>query len=278
MVMKAKKRHWTLDDIPWDRFDPALADPEFVKTVKAASMVEYNSGDYATYLCNVFHDDPQFQEAARLWAMEEVQHGQALARWVKLADPDFDFEGSFKRFTEGYKIPVDSTSSIRGSRSGELVSRCIVETGTSSYYTALMDAVDEPVLKEICRNIAADELRHYKLFYEHLRRYLALEKIGRTRRLLVALQRMRESEDDELAYAYYAANETSPVPYDRRSYVRACTRRAYRLYQPSHVLRATSQVLKASGLTPNGRLATLAARVIYRFMQFQTQRFFRAAA
>ncbi len=68
------------------------------------------------------------------------------------------------------------------------------------------------------------------------------------------------------------------MPYDRRRYVRACTRRAYRLYQPWHVQRATSQVLKASGLTPNGRLAMVAARAAYRFMQFQTQRFFRAAA
>ena len=58
--------------------------------------------------------------------------------------------------------------SSRGSRCGELVARCIVETGTSSYDTALMDAVEEPVLKEICRNIAADELRHYKLFYDHV--------------------------------------------------------------------------------------------------------------
>ncbi len=191
MVTKASKRHWTLDDIPWDRFDPARADPEIVKIVKAAAMVEYNSGDYATYLCNVFHDDPEFQAAARYWAEEEVQHGAALARWARLADPAFDFEAGFKRFTDGFKIAVNARESIRGSRSGELVARCIVETGTSSYYTALKDAVDEPVLKEICRNIAADELRHYKLFYDHLRRYLEKEKVGRLRRLLVAIGRMR---------------------------------------------------------------------------------------
>ena len=98
---------------------------------------------------------------------------------------------------------------MRGSRAGELVARCIVETGTSSYYTALMEAADEPVLKEICRNIAADEHRHYKLFYDHLRRYLTAEKIGRWRRVAVAISRMRESEDDELSYAYFAA--TAPL-------------------------------------------------------------------
>ena len=50
-------------------------------------MVEHNGGDYATYLCNVFHDDPEFQDTANRWAQEEVQHGEALARWAELADP-----------------------------------------------------------------------------------------------------------------------------------------------------------------------------------------------
>jgi hypothetical protein len=105
---------WTLDDIPWHRFDSAEVDPELVKVVKAASLVEANGGDYATYLCNVFPDDPAFQQAARAWAAEEVQHGQALARWAELADPAFDFEACFARFTAGYRLPLEAGSSVRG--------------------------------------------------------------------------------------------------------------------------------------------------------------------
>ncbi len=41
------------------------------------------------------------------------------------------------------------------------------------YYTALREAAAEPVLQEICRHIAADELRHYRLFYKNLDRVLA---------------------------------------------------------------------------------------------------------
>ena len=101
-------KHWTLDDIPWDRFDPSLVDPELLRIVKAASLVEFNGGDYATYLCNVFDDDRSFQGAARSWAVEEVQHGAALARWAALADPSFDFDRSFARFKEGFSIPVSA--------------------------------------------------------------------------------------------------------------------------------------------------------------------------
>ena len=145
--------------------------------------------------------------------------------------PTFDFDAGFKRFTDGFKIATNAKASIRGSRSGELVARCIVETGTSSYYAALKDATAEPVLKEICRNIAADELRHYKLFYDHLRRYLETEKIGRWKRVAVVLSRVRESEDDELAYAYYAANESEAIPYDRRRASKAYARRTFAIYR-----------------------------------------------
>jgi hypothetical protein len=88
----------------------------------------------------VFHDDDGFRAVAGDWSLEEVQHGAALARWAKLADPSFDFDIAFKRFVDGYKIPIDVNASVRGSRCGELVARCIVETGTSSYYTALAEA------------------------------------------------------------------------------------------------------------------------------------------
>ncbi|WP_193367098.1 ferritin-like domain-containing protein [Pelagibius marinus] len=261
--------HWTLDDIPWDKFDPGKADPELVKIVKAASMVEYNGADYATYLCNVFPDDAEFQAAADAWALEEIQHGEALARWAKLADDSFNFDESFGRFRDGYKIAVDSESSIRGSRSGELVARCIVEVGTSSYYASIGATTQEPVLREVCRRIAADELRHYRLFYTFLRRYLERENIGKWKRLAVALGRIGESEDDELAYAFYAANENPATPYDRKTYGRAYMKRAMACYREPQVRRAVAMIFKAAGLNPQGRTADLAARAAFGFIRWR---------
>ncbi|MGF1629199.1 MAG: acyl-ACP desaturase [Kiloniellaceae bacterium] len=261
--------HWSLDDVPWEQFDSSKVDPELVKIVKAASLVEYNGGDYATYLCNVFPDDAEFREAARSWAVEEVQHGAALARWAKLADDSFDFNRSFERFRKGYKISVEASDSIRGSRSGELVARCIVEVGTSSYYASIAATAEEPVLRTICRQIAADELRHYKLFYLHLRRYLQHEGIGKWRRLAVAFGRIGESEDDELAYAFYAANENSETPYDRKTYGRAYMKRAFACYREPQVQRAVAMIFKAAGLNPQSRLAGLAARAAFGFIRLR---------
>jgi rubrerythrin len=267
---------WALDDIPWDRFDGGKLDPDVVRIVKAASLVEYNGGAYAHHLCRIFHDDPDFQRAARRWGDEEIRHGRALARWAALADPSYDFELAFGRFQAGYRVDFDSDASRRGSRSAEMIARCMVEVGTSSYYSALRDGVREPVLKEICRHIAADEIRHYKLFYKNLTRCLEREPIGFLQRLRVAFGRIAEAEDDELAYAYYAANETGP--YDRRRYSRAYARRALALYQEHHVRHMIALVFKAVGLAPRSRLAGAASRLAWRAMRYRTTRLARVAA
>jgi hypothetical protein len=259
---------WTLDDIPWQRFDATKLDPEIVRIVKAASLIEYNGAAYARHLCRVFADDPAFQGSARQWGDEEVQHGAALARWATLADPSFDFAAAFARFQTGYCIDFDSDRSRRGSRAGEMLARCIVETGTSSYYGALREAAAEPVLQEICRHIAADELRHYRLFYKNLCVYLAREKLGRVARLRIAFGRLAESEDDELAYAYYAANKAETA-YDRRRYSRAYARRAFALYRLHHVERGVAMILKVVGLTPNGRLGRALSRLSWQVIRWR---------
>lgn len=268
---------WTLDDIPWPDFDRDRVDPEIVPLVKAASLVEYNGAAYARHLCRIFGDDPGFSETARRWGAEEVQHGVALARWARLADPDFDFERAFARFREGYRVDFEADCSRRGSRAGEMVARCIVETGTSSYYSALGEAAREPVLREICRRIAADEFRHYRLFHKTLGTCLARDRLGRWARLKIALGRVAESEDDELAYAYYAANGDK-LPYDRRRCGRAYACRATALYRRHHVERMVPMVLKAVGLTPNGRLGLWLGRLAWELIRRRALRLARDAA
>jgi hypothetical protein len=158
-----------------------------------------------------------------------------------------------------------------------MIARCMVEVATSSYYTALREAVREPVLKEICGHIAADEFRHYKLFYRNLTRCLESERIGFWSRLRVAATRILESEDDELAYAYYAANETAQ-PYDRRRCSRAYARRGYALCREHHVARGVALIFRAIGLTPNGRLARAASRLAWWIMRTRAIRLEKAAA
>jgi hypothetical protein len=162
---------------------------------------------------------------------------------------------------------------VRGSRTGELIARCMVESGTSSYYSALADATSEPVLRAICKLIAADEFRHFKLFYDHMKRYLKRERIGVWRRIRIAAGRIGESEDDELAYAFHCGNEPAEKNYQHKKAIAGYMSRAMAMYRYHHLARATGMILKAVGLPPRGKLYELVARLSWWFMNHQRRKF-----
>ena len=39
--------HWSLDDVSWNRFEPAKVDTDILRVVKAAALVEANARSYA---------------------------------------------------------------------------------------------------------------------------------------------------------------------------------------------------------------------------------------
>jgi hypothetical protein len=273
------ERGWTLDDVQWAAFDASKVERRLLAAVKAASLVEHNAPDYVTYLKRVFRDaDAQTLADIERWGAEEVQHGLALGRWAEMADPTFSFKEAFARFRAGYKPPHFATGdgvSIRGSRRGEMVARCVVECGTSSYYSAIRDATDEPVLKEVAGRIAADEFRHYKLFFETLHKQNEPD-LPTWKKLWVAITRVNESDDDELSYAYYCANvakaDEARIPYRRADCSRAYNGTATALYRRHHINKLVQMVARACGARPQSRLTALAGAVLWHLLRLRAGR------
>lgn len=266
---------WSLEDIPWAQFDPTKLEPGMVAAVKAAALVEFNAPAYVAYLSRVFGGSEQSITDFERWGSEEAQHGRALGRWAEMADPGWNFQQAFARFRAGYRPPHFESSeaaSIRGSRRGEMIARCVVESGTSSYYSAIRDATDEPVLKDIAGRIAADEFRHYRLFYDTLHAQDEPE-LPFWRRLVVALGRISESDDDELAYAFYCANvtpeEEAGKPYIRSAYAKASLARTGRIYRRNHIRKLVQMVAKAIGAKPQSRITDAAAALMWRVLRFR---------
>jgi rubrerythrin len=266
------KQGWTMEDIHWSLFDPSKVEPRLLAAVKAAALVEYNAPDYVIYLKRVFAGNPATQATIEQWGREEAQHGRALGRWAEMADPDFKLEEAFARFRKGYTpahFAEDEEGSVRGSRRGEMIARCVVESGTSSYYSAIRDASEEPLLKEIAGRIAADEYRHYKLFYDTLNEQPEPD-LGFWKKLWIAVSRVRESDDDELAYSYYCANvppEKEIInPYVRKKYSKAAGQASMSIYHRHHIQKLVQMVVKVLGANPHGWLAAIAGALLWRRM------------
>src|SRR3981189_2780706 len=116
--------NWTLETISWDRFDASKVDPEILRNIKAAALVERNAEDYGVYLRRVFAADAAFRESVNGWVVEEIQHGMALGRWAQLADPGWDFDSAFARFRAGYKVPLEASGSGRRTPPRPTMARC----------------------------------------------------------------------------------------------------------------------------------------------------------
>jgi hypothetical protein len=264
---------WNLESIPWDSFDHSRVNPQLLAFAKGACLVEFNADTYGDYLCRVFDDDAGLQSQIRAWAREEKRHGLALKKWVELADPSFDFSLSLGLFRAAYQqLPEEGSDSVRGSRARELVARCMVESGTSSYYSALKDAAEEPVLKEICRLIALDEVRHFNLFRKALdKEYGPRENLRFSSRFKVVLRRMRETSDEELSFAYRAGNfPHEPIEQERiAEYSDDFMRRICLLYRPEHLRMIAGLTMKVLGIYAGQRIRKLLGHAAHRILRYR---------
>src|SRR5271166_3183311 len=192
------RRHWSLDDIPWHAIqrDAVTRTEALFYLLASASLMESGTDLYTENLIDYFADDEEVTSwLENYWLPEELQHGQALRRYVELAWPGFDWEPARRRFVEEFRPYCDI--SLESIRALEMASRCVVEMGTASYYRTLSRLSPDPVLRRLAGHICEDEVRHYKHFYRYFVRYRQSEDPGRVRVLQALWRRLKMIRDDD---------------------------------------------------------------------------------
>ena len=220
---------WKLTDIPYHSIDrqAARADPYLLYLVAGASFVEITSDLYARNLAEYFADDPKLKRwLTEHWESEEKQHGQALRRYVECVWPEFDWERTYQAFYAEYS-PYCTLGNLGPTRALELVSRCVVETGTATFYTTLARASPEPVLSLIANRIKDDEHRHYKVFLHQYQRWADSEHTNRRAVFENLSSRVRELDDEDI---YYAVKHVFQATHPEHSFTRKDYRELRRRY------------------------------------------------
>jgi len=240
-----------LQGIPWGKCTPSKVSIDLTQLLVAASLIESRGDSYGEYLARVFCDEPYFVSRILKWSKEENEHGIALSTWLKHALPELDFDALFKRYTTEVTLAYqdsDEQRSIRGSKSAELLSRCSVESGTSTYYKAMSTIVEDEPLRIICLRLAADEISHYGLFKSKLDEMRSRDGIHPFRLLYNSLFRLFELEDDQVSYAYYLARSPRGS-YDKEYYSNLMTRTLFSVYNRDRVSELVKLNLRAFGLS-----------------------------
>lgn len=208
MASHEAEAHWTIEDLDFSRIalDRVRSDENLFYLVAAASFIESGSDLYTHNLVDFFRGDEEVTAwLSTQWEQEELQHGKALRAYVEYVWPEFPWEQAYRGFLEEYATycKVELLAPTRGL---EMSARCVVETGTATYYKAMARSTDEPVLHDLATRIATDEVNHYKHFYRYYRRYRAQERLGRMRVFGTVARRTLElkSEDADCAIRHIA--------------------------------------------------------------------------
>jgi len=253
-VIASERPHWTLGDIEWSslRRDLVADNEAMFYLVAGASFVEATTDLYTQNLIDYFSDDDEITSWLKAhWLPEELQHGEALRRYVQLAWPDFDWDTVYARFLPEFTQQC-AEDGVEKTRIREMTSRCIVEMGTSSYYRTLSRMTDEPVLSDLTRRISDDEVRHYKHFYRYLKKYQRREGQRRVSvaRALWNRLRMIDGEDSRIAmrHIYEARNGGRSLGYRALKRVRRGWRPLIAPHFPHRM--CMQMLLKPLGLGP----------------------------
>lgn len=207
------RRSWHIDDIDFAAVDiPAVRNDEFLfLTLASASFVEILAEKYGGNLIAHFAGDAEVTEwLHNAWKVEEVQHGQALKAYVQAVWPEFDWEAAYAGFREEYGA-LCTIEQLEPQPALELVARCVVETGTATFYRAMQDYVREPVLRGLLDRIKSDEVAHYAHFRRYFERCNATERHGVLPVVATIWRRVREVRGED-AYIAFRHVQTARHP------------------------------------------------------------------
>jgi hypothetical protein len=189
---------WTLADLDLTRIEHDLVrDDWFTYYLCAgASFIETAADLYTNNLVHHFPDPLAQEWLAKRWQQEELQHGGALRAYVEAVWPAVDWEQGYAGFFDEYSR-LCTMDQLEDSRTLEMAARCVVETGTATFYTTLHACMAEPVLKQLTGLIRRDEVRHYNYFRSFYQAYQAEERVGRLSVLRALYRRFAEAEQED---------------------------------------------------------------------------------
>lgn len=196
-------RPWSVSDINYQAIEVerVRGDRDLFYLLVSASFIESGSDTYASNLATYYARVPDAAGwLSEHWEAEELQHGLALRRYVEHVWPEFDWERGYERFFAEYSKTC-SIDQFEPTEALEMAARCVVETGTAAYYRALEQASDEPVLRDLTRRVANDEVRHYKHFYQFFNRFVEAERLGKLRVFGALARRLLEIKNEDAAIA-----------------------------------------------------------------------------
>jgi len=83
-----ERMRWTFDDVPWDKFDPALLSDEQAETIKMNAITEWAALPATEMFLRDHRHDSDFSAFMSVWFYEEQKHSLVLMEYLRRFRPD----------------------------------------------------------------------------------------------------------------------------------------------------------------------------------------------
>ena len=167
LFVNLERARWNLSrDIDWDAIEPDKLTPEWIFDVREVCLTEL-SALYATEMfLRDFYADIDFCSFISVWFYEEMKHHLVLRKYLERVG----------EVIEESELPKLRLSFDEGPAIETLTMHFCGEQRLAHWYTAFSANAPEPVLRQIFKVLAADELRHGAAYAKYLRK--AVQQAG----------------------------------------------------------------------------------------------------
>ena len=167
---------WSLDDIPWSSFNPALLDEDQAQTIRMNAITEWAALPATEMFLRDNRHDSDFSAFMSVWFFEEQKHSLVLMEYLRRFRPDLvptEAELHAVRF-EFDPAPALET----------LMLHFCGEIRLNHWYRRAAEWHTEPVIRSVYEVIARDEARHGGAYLRYMKR--ALDRHGDDARIAFA--------------------------------------------------------------------------------------------
>src|SRR5438552_3023409 len=161
LLIRLERARWQLSsDIDFDAIDASLLTPQWLSDLRHICLTEL-SALYATEMfLRDFYADIDFCSFISIWFYEEMKHHLTLRKYLERCGEHFDEA----------ELPSLRLTFAPGPAIETLTMHFCGEQRLAHWYTAFSTEAPEPVLRQVFKILAADELRHAACYAKYLRK------------------------------------------------------------------------------------------------------------
>jgi rubrerythrin len=196
-----------------------IAKDYFIFTILAcASFIEISADTYSSKFVKTFSWERDIAHwLENDWKIEEEQHGHILRAYIERVWPGFEWEKAYSDFITQYQ-KICASRKLEDSPELEMMSRCVVETSTATFYSAVLKYIREPVLRQVVLEIVRDEVAHYNNFYRILKKYNNPNRLDALTALGVIWRRTLKNRDIRTAFEHVRNRQIKSCPQLKKSW------------------------------------------------------------